>query len=164
MKQLSANEQKVLLAIQRARGGSPRKRKRPIAKRAKGCLLAVVCASGLLTADVLRAADAPSVVSIPALFKDGDAAPRAARRGPAILDGERACLPAPRGAGVAAPVIPRKRPPAYWLSFNSLAGLAGISLLLFNLLFFGTRLIPLTLRQLARGVASSLPSRTRLSP
>lgn len=145
------------------------KRLRTLGKR-KSVLLAACAAAWLAaTGPVALAVPTPAVYSAPALFNEANAAQRAGRLGPAILDYERARLLAPRDpaiaqnlraarekAGVSAPSVPLWQRPAHWVTFNCLAALASISLLLFSLLFFGTRLIPTTLRGLSRGVASSL--------
>jgi len=171
MKHLSPDEQTVLLMAQRRRTEywRPPNRGKSIRRAAKHGLLIVACASGLLVGGTVNAATAPSAVSAPALFNDANAAQRAGRLGPAILDYERARLLAPRDgaitqnlraarqkAGVAAPTVPVWQRPTHWLSLDALAGLASISLLLFGLLFFGTRLLPTSLRGLARIAGTSL--------
>ncbi len=170
MKHLTPLEQKVRLMAKRHRAEFLRcmKRLRAIHKKASHTLLAAVCAGGFLVAGAMPL-QAASSVSAPALFNEGNAAQRAGRLGPAILDYERARILAPgdqaivqnlraarEKASVAAPSTPAWQRPANWLSFNALAGLASISLLLFGLLFFGTRFIPITLRGLARGAAATL--------
>jgi hypothetical protein len=171
MRYLSPNEQRVLALAQRCciAYGRRLKRVKAIGKTAKHGLLIATCAGGLLAAGTVNAAAAPSAVSAPALFNEANAAQRAGRLGPAILDYERARLLAPRDraitqnllaarqkAGVAAPRVPVWQRPAHWLSLDALAGLASISLLLFSLLFFGTHLLPKTLRGLARIAGTSL--------
>jgi hypothetical protein len=171
MKHLSQDEQRILLLVERRRARSWRGGERPrlLRNAVSHGLLMVACIGGLVVADVATAAEARPAVSAPMLFNEANAAQRAGRLGPAILDYERARLLAPRDtaiarnlsvarqkAGVTAPAVPMWQRPAEWLSFDSLAGLASISLLLFSLLFFGTRLIPTTLRGLSRGVATSL--------
>ncbi len=144
-------------------------RVKALGRVAKHGSLIVVFACGFLAAGTVNAAVAPTAVSAPALFNEANAAQRAGRLGPAILDYERAHLLAPHDeairqnlraaqqkAGVVAPAIPMWQRPAHWLSFDDLAGLASISLLLFGLLFFGTRLIPTNFRGLSHGVASLL--------
>jgi len=130
--------------------------------RMKQILLIAVCSSGLLTANPTSAAEVLSAVSAPALFNQANAEQRAGRLGLANLKYERASLLAPgdpaiaqnlraaqQKAGVSAPTVPMWQRPAHWLSFNELAGLASVSLLLINLLVFGLRLIP------TRGVGHS---------
>ncbi len=96
----------------------------------------------------------PSAVSAPALFNEANAEQRAGDLGAAILGYERAQSPAPARRRHRAEPSRRaregrcfraRRPSlaasrASWLSFDSLATLASISLLLFSLLVFGTRL------------------------
>ena len=136
--------------------------------RMKHILLIAVCSSGLLAANPATAAEVPFAVSAPALFNQANAEQRAGRLGLAILNYERASLLAPgdpaiaqnlraaqQKAGVSAPTVPMWQRPAHWLSFNELAGLASISLLMFSLLFFGMRFIPTTFKQLASSVASA---------
>ena len=172
MKQLSPDEQKVLLMAQRHRAEYWRRLKRVKAfgKNMKHTLLLTTCALGLLAANAPAAqANEAAGVSAPALFNEANAELRAGRLGSAILGYERAQWLAPgdqaitqnlsaarEKAGVAAPVVPMWQRPAQWLSFNSLAALASICLLLFSLLLFGTRWIPITLRGFARGAAASL--------
>lgn len=178
MKHLSPDEQKVLLMALRHRAEYWRRRKRvrTLNRGTNYTLLIAACVAGLFAADTARAADATLPVSAPALFNEANAEQRAGRLGAAILGYERAQWLAPgdqaiaqnlsaarEKAGVAAPVVPMWQRPAQWLSFNSLAALASISLLLFSLLFFGTRLIPATLRGLARGAAASLGVSTLLA-
>ena len=101
-----------------------------------------------------------------ALFNAGNAAQRAGRLGPAILDYERARLLAPRDpavvqnlaaarqkAGIVVPAIPAWQRPAHWLSFNALAVLISGSLLFANVLFFGRRFIPGFIGIPVRGLA-----------
>lgn len=172
MKYLTPLEQKVHAMKKRHRAEYRRcmKRLHSIGKKARHTLLIAACASGLVYAITtpLHAAEAPAV-SAPALFNEGNAAQRAGRLGPAILDYERARILAPgdeaiaqnlrvarEKAGVATPAVPVWQRPAYWLSFNALAGLASISLLLFCLLFFGTCAIPMTLRGHTRAASAIL--------
>ena len=135
--------------------------------RMKHILLIAVCSSGLLTANPTSAAEVLSAVSAPALFNQANAEQRAGRLGLAILNYERASLLAPgdpaiaqnlraaqQKAGVSAPTVPIWQRPTHWLSFNELAGLASVSLLLINLLVFGMRLIPTAFRQIARRMTS----------
>jgi hypothetical protein len=156
MKSPSRNKQNIRLFARRIRS-------------AKQSLLLAACVSGVAAFGVTKPALAASAVSAPALFNEGNAAQRAGRLGPAILEYERARQLAPHDgaieqnlgiarqkAGVTAAPVPAWERPAHWLSFDCLAALASISLLLFCLLFFGTRLIPTGLRSLARGAASSL--------
>lgn len=171
MKYLSPDEQKILLVAQRRRAEYWR-RLMPVkafGNAAKHGLLIAAFAGALLAAGTVNAAAAPTAVSAPGLFNEANAAQRAGRLGPAILDYQRARLLAPHDeainqnlraaqqkAGVVAPAVPMWQRPAHWLGFDALAGLASISLLLFGLLFFGTRLIPTTFRGLSRVVASLL--------
>lgn len=141
-----------------------------LGKNMKNTLLIAACALGLLTGatTTARATDGPARTSAPALFNEANANQRAGRFGPAILGYERAHLLAPRDAaiaqnlqsarekaGVPAPAVPVWERPAHALSFDILAVLASISLLMLCLLVFGTRLIPTTLRGLSRAAASS---------
>jgi hypothetical protein len=168
MKHLSPGERKVLHKITRATAGheSRAKRVRALGRKVKHTIVLAACAAGLFAA---ATTPAHAAVSAPALFNEANAAQRAGRLGPAILDYERARLLAPHDAaiaqnlsaarqkaGVAAAAIPAWQRPAHWLSFNAMTALASISLLLFCLLFFGTRLIPATLRSLTMGIASAL--------
>jgi hypothetical protein len=137
----------------------------------KGRLIIILAAcAALLAAGAVsaRAVDAPGV-SAPALFNDGNAALRASRPGPAILDYERASLLAPgdsaiaqnlraarEKADVASPAIPVWQRPAHWLSFNGMAGLASLSLFLFSLVFIGSQFIPIDIRGTVRAAAWSL--------
>jgi hypothetical protein len=177
-KRPSPVEQELLLMARRHRTGYRRQTKRlqALGNAAKHGLFIVVCAGGLLAASTAIAAAAPSTASAPALFNEANAAQRAGRLGPAILDYERARLLAPHDrfiaqnlraarqkAGVTAPFVPVWQRPAHWLSFNGFAALASISLLLFSLLFFGMGLIPTTLGGLARGGAASLGVLTLLA-
>jgi hypothetical protein len=171
MKQLSPDEQKVLLMAQRHRAEYWRRLKRvkAVGKNTRNTILFAACAFGLAIGSAsLRAAETPGV-SVPALFNEGNADQRAGRIGSAILNYERAQWLAPRDqaiaqnlhaarekAGVAAATVPAWQRPAHALSFDGLTVLASISLLLFSLLVFGTRLIPTTLRGLARGVSTTL--------
>lgn len=172
MKHLSPVEQRIHLMAKRHRAEFERciKRLYFIRTKARHILLVAACAGGFVgtNATPLRAAE-PVTVSVPALFNEANEAQRAGRLGSAILKYERASFLAPgdqgiaqnlsaarQKAGVAAPSVPLWQRPAHWLSFNTLAGLASISLLLFSLLFFGTRFIPTTLRRIARGVAATL--------
>jgi hypothetical protein len=171
MKHLSPLEQKVLLMASKHRTGYRRlmKRLKTLGKALKHGLLAAAGLGAVLATATAGEVSAGSAVSAPALFNEANAAQRAGRLGPAILDYERAQWLAPgdpaiaqnlrtarEKAGVSAPAVPMWQRPAHWLSFDALTVLASISLLLFGLLFFGTRFIPATLRGLARGVSSSL--------
>jgi hypothetical protein len=171
MKILSPLEQKVLRMARRHRSEISRcmKRLHALGSKTKHSLLIAACAGGLVAGTTSVQATEARAVSAPALFNEANAAQRAGRLGPAILDYERASLLAPHDpaiaqnlraarekAGVSAPAIPAWQRPAHWLTFNGLAALASISLLLFSVLFFGTRFIPTTLRGLARGAATSL--------
>jgi len=170
MKHLSTNEKVVLMTLHHRTEYWPRiMRVKALGKVAKHGLLIASCVCGLLATDTTNAAGLPSGVSAPGLFNEANAEQRAGRLGPAILDYERASLLAPRDeaivknlftarqkAGVAEPAIATWQRPAHWLSFDILAAMTSVCLLLFNLLFFGTRLIPTSLRSLARGVASLL--------
>ncbi len=171
MKHLSPDDQNVFLMALRHRAEYWRrmKRVRALSRVSKHALLIAACAAGLFTGTtVVRAADV-SAVSAPALFNEANTAQRDGELGSAILGYERAQWLAPgdkaitqnlraarEKAGVAAPVVPTWQRPTQWLNFNSLTALASISLLLFGLLFFGTRWIPVTLRGLARCTATSL--------
>jgi hypothetical protein len=137
----------------------------------KGRLIILLAAcAALLAAGAVsaRAVDAAGI-SAPALFDDGNAALRASRPGPAILDYERARLLAPgdsaiaqnlraarEKAAVASPAIPVWQRPAHWLSFNGMAGLASLSLFLFSLVFIGSQFIPIDIRGIVRTAAWSL--------
>ena len=171
MKHLSPHEQEILLISQRRRVEYLQsvKRAKRCGKTAKRGLLIAACAAGLFTAGAgwTEAAEAPWAVSAPALFNEANAAQCSGRLGPAILGYERAQWLAPRDpaiaqnlhaarqkAGLADPTVPGWQRPAHWLAFDSLAALGSISLLLFTLLFFGTRFVPITLRGLSRIVAS----------
>ena len=172
MKYLSRGEQRALLIAQRRRTVYRRRMKlvEALGKAAHLPLVIAVCLGAVLAIPTAaNAVESPQDVSAPALFDQANADQRAGRLGPAILGYERARLLAPRDeailqnlraardkAGVAAPAIPKWQRPAHWLSFDALAGLASISLLLFSLLFFGTRLIPTTLRSAARITGASL--------
>ncbi len=95
---------------------------RAIGKDIKHSLLIAACAAGLLAGvPTGQAAEAPAV-SAPALFNEANAAQRAGRLGPAILNYERGQWLAPgdpaiaknlhaarEKAGVTAPVVP-----AWW--------------------------------------------------
>ncbi len=172
MKHLSPDEQKVLLSTRHRRAAErhPSRHSQNGAGIARRTLIIVACVLGLAAAGSapLNAAE-PRAVSAPALFNDANAAQRAGRLGPAILDYERARVLAPgddaiaknltvaRGkAGVAAPIVPKWERPAFWLGFDTLAALASVSLAFFCLIFFGTRLIPTTLRRFSRGAATLL--------
>lgn len=169
MKHLDPDQQNILLMALRHRAEYWRRLKRVKAfgKIARHGLLIAACSGGLFTAGIARAADAPSAVSAPGLFNEANADLRAGRTGAAILNYERASFLAPNDkaiagnlliarqkAVVAAPSVPTWQRPAHCLGFDAMTGLAGICLLLFSLLFFGTRLIPTTLRTLARCTAS----------
>jgi hypothetical protein len=171
MKQLSPDEQKVLLMAQRHRAEYLRRRKRvrAVTQNTKHMLLVAACAAGLFAGAASAQAADSTAVSAPALFNEANAEQRAGRLGSAILNYERAQWLAPgdraiaqnlgtarEKAGVTAPAVPAWQRPAHWLGFDTLAALASISLLLVCLLVFGTRLIPTTLRGFARGVASSV--------
>jgi len=170
MKYLSPEEQKLVRKLLRRRNDYWRrmKRVRAFTGNVKQALLIGACAAGILggTASV-QAADVPAA-SAPALFNEANAEQRAGNLGPAILGYERAKFLAPGDAaiaqnlraardkaGVTAPAVPTWQRPMHALSFDILAALAGISLALLCMLVFGTRLIPTTLRGLARGVATT---------
>jgi len=178
MKALSPEEQKVLLMVQRRRAGYRRQFERvgAFGKTMRRGLLIAACAGGLIASGTAKAAAAPLSTSAPALFNQANADQRAGHLGPAILGYERALMLAPHDkaiaqnlrlaqqkAGATPPVVASWKRPAYWLYFDSLAGLASISLLLFSLVFFGTRLIPMTLRGFARFTALSLGAITVLA-
>ena len=136
----------------------------------KHILLIAACVVGLLfAAAIVNNVGASSGFSAPALFNKGNAAQRAGRPAQAILNYEQARLLAPSDeaigqnlriarekAGVSAPTVPTWQRPAHWLSFNALAGLASISLLLLSGLLFSARRIPQNYRGLARGMAATL--------
>lgn len=178
MKALSPEEQKVLLLVRHRRAKDQGRQKHAAAfgKAARQALLIAACVGGLFATESAKAATAPAPVSAPALFDQANADQRAGHLGRAILGYERARILAPHDEAIAqnlrlaqqkasapAPSIPNWKRPAYWLAFDSLAGLASISLLLFCLIFFGTRLIPTALRGVARGAASSLGAITLLA-
>jgi len=171
MKYLSPFEKKVLRMARRHHSAFARcmKRVSALSKKTKRSLLIAACTGSLVVGSTSAEAAAISAGSAPAFFNEANAAQHAGRLGPAILDYERAKLLAPRDpaitqnlraarekAGVVAPTIPAWQRPAHWLTFNDLALLASISMLLFSVLTFGTRFIPTTLRDLTRGVTSSL--------
>ncbi len=129
-------------------------------------LLLAGCVATLFVAGAQPAAAAESA---PALYNSGNAAQRSGRLGPAILDYERAHLLAPNDpsiahnlqlarekAGVAAPVIPAWQRPTHVLTFNGLAALASVSLVLGCLIFFGAPFFATNRLRLARGVGISL--------
>jgi len=168
MKHLSPDEQKLLLMARRHRAEYWRRLRR-VKGFGRTTLLLASCAAGLLaTTGPLNAAEGQSAVSASALFNEANAELRADRLGAAILGYERARwltpmdpsitqnLSAARAkAGVTTPAVSAWERPAHWLSFDSLAALASISLLLLCFLAFGTRLIPSTMRGLARGLANT---------
>jgi hypothetical protein len=93
--------------------------------------------------------------SAPELFNQANAAQRADRLGPAILNYERARLLSPsessieqnlriarERAGVNAPAIPVWQRPAHWLGFDEWALLGSCSLVVGCALFFGKRYVP----------------------
>lgn len=134
--------------------------------RGRKTLLLAACVATLLVAG---AKPASAVESAPALFNSGNAAQRAGRLGPAILDYERARLLSPNDspiahnlelarekAGVHPPAISVWQRPAHVLSFNGLAAFASVSLLLCCLIFFGAPFFAANLTRLARALEISL--------
>lgn len=134
--------------------------------RGRKTLLLAACVATFLVAGAKPAAAAESA---PTLFNAGNAAQRAGRLGPAILDYERARLLSPNDssiahnlqlarekAGVAAPAVSVWQRPAHVLSFNGLAALASVSLLLCVLIFFGAPFFATNRTRLARGLQISL--------
>jgi hypothetical protein len=94
---------------------------------------------------------------------------RAGQIAPAIIDGERAQWLAPHSsaitdqlaslraqAGLPAPKHTPVSRVTHAVSFDALTALASISLLLFALLVFGTRVIPASLRALSRKASAGL--------
>lgn len=129
----------------------------------------LLLAGCVATLFVVGAKPAAAAESAPALYNSGNAAQRSGRLGPAILDYERAHLLAPNDpsiahnlqlarekAGVAAPVIPAWQRPTHVLSFNGLAALASVSLLLCVLIFFGAPHFAANRTRLARDLEISL--------
>jgi hypothetical protein len=133
-------------------------------------LLIVACALPLLVAGptTARAANAPSGVSVAALFNEANSAQRADRLGAAILGYERARFLAPQDsaveqnlrvarekAGVNAPAISAWERPAHWLGFDGLALLGSSALLISCALFFGRQYLPSSSRRTATLIAAA---------
>ena len=134
------------------------------AKRNWRSLVIAAIALGLAAAAPLRAADPGSAAQ---LLERAHAESQAGKTAPAILNYERAQWLAPRAttianqlasvraqAGLAAPERPPLSRATHALSFDALTALASISLLMFTLLVFGTRLIPASLRGISRKAAA----------
>jgi hypothetical protein len=120
-------------------------------------LAAFACAASLLVSQHVGAAE---TFSARQLYQHANAEERAGNLGPAIRDYERAALLAPGEPSIAHNLQLAKdkagipaQPTRAWerpiaaLSLNALAILVSICLLLLSLLFFGTRLIPVTIRR-----------------
>jgi hypothetical protein len=134
------------------------------AKRNRRSLLIAAIALGLAAAAPLRAADPGSAAH---LLERAHAESQAGKTAPAILDYERAQWLAPHDAnistqlanvraqaGLAAPAPTPLARATHALSFDALTALASLSLLMFTLLVFGTRLIPASLRGISRKAAA----------
>jgi len=134
------------------------------AERNRRSLVVAAIALGLAAAAPSRAADPGSAAQ---LVERAHAESQAGQTAPAILDYERAQWLAPHAttianqlasvraqAGLATPERSTLSRATHALSFDALTALASISLLMFALLAFGTRLIPASFRSISRKAAA----------
>ena len=173
MKYLTPAEQKVLLMVQRHRAEFWRRlsRLKAAARNTKrtllfavsfGLLLASASAAPVASTESAGAKIAP-LVSVESLYNQANADQRAGHFGQAILGYERAKLLSPNDpaiaqnlrlarekAELAAPHTAAWQRSTQALTWNAIAGLGSICLLLFGLLAFGTRLLPRSVRSAAR--------------